>query len=156
MDFNATIIGQILSFILFVFFCMKYIWPSIISKIKIREEEIKNALLFSKKTKEELKIYKEKTENEIQIIKQNASNIINSAMQKKIKILKSARLEANNEKKIILEQAQLDIMIEYQKARDELRKKVSYIAIKIAKKIINNSIHVTKKSDTISSLIKKI
>jgi len=156
MNFNATIIGQSLSFILFIFFCMKYIWPSIISVIENRKKEIEDTLLFVKKAKEELKIYRRNTEYDIKIIKKNASDIINSAIKQKSKILEKAHLEAESEKRVILKQAKIDIDIEYQKIRDELRCKVSSIAIEIAEKVLKRSIHVIKDDDTISSLIRKI
>ncbi|XBC39750.1 MAG: F0F1 ATP synthase subunit B [Buchnera aphidicola (Chaetogeoica yunlongensis)] len=156
MDFNATIIGQALSFILFIFFCMKYIWPTIISKIEIRQKEIQDELFFVQQSKEEIKNYKKKVESEIKLLKQEASNIIDLAVQEKIKILDKARLNAEIEKKIILDQAYKDIELEYQKVRDELRQRVSQIAIDISRKIIDCSIHEVKKNDTISSLIEKI
>ncbi|AAO26748.1 ATP synthase B chain [Buchnera aphidicola str. Bp (Baizongia pistaciae)] len=156
MDFNVTIVGQAISFVLFVFFCMKYVWPSVIFIIETRQKEIKDSLTFIENSKKELNIFKENSKNEIKIIKKNASKIIDSAIQQKTQILKQAYLAAEKEKQTILKQAKLDVMIEYQKARYELRQKVSKIAVEIAKKIINRSICIEEQNSIISSLIKKI
>ena len=40
MDINATIIGQTIAMIFFVWFCMKYIWPVITDAIEARQIEI--------------------------------------------------------------------------------------------------------------------
>lgn len=84
MNLNATILGQAISFFLFVFFCMKYIWPPIIFAINSRQKEISNSLLHVKIKKQELDSYREKINNEINIIKLNMKEIINQTNQKKI------------------------------------------------------------------------
>ncbi|MGP1954025.1 MAG: F0F1 ATP synthase subunit B family protein, partial [Arsenophonus sp. NC-QC1-MAG3] len=44
MNFNATILGQVIAFVLFVLFCMKYIWPPIMAAIEKRQKEIFDSL----------------------------------------------------------------------------------------------------------------
>ena len=41
MDFNYTLIGQLLAFILFVWFCMRFIWPQLLDILETREKENK-------------------------------------------------------------------------------------------------------------------
>ena len=49
MDFNATLFGQIIAMIVFVWFCMKYIWPVIMTAIEQRQTEIANGLAAAEK-----------------------------------------------------------------------------------------------------------
>ena len=44
MNLNATLIGQLIAFALFVWFCMKFVWPPIINAIETRQSQIANAL----------------------------------------------------------------------------------------------------------------
>ena len=44
MNINATLIGQTIAFIIFVWFCVKYVWPPIIKVIEERQSQIANAL----------------------------------------------------------------------------------------------------------------
>ena len=44
MNINATLIGQTIAFIIFVWFCVKFVWPPIINAIETRQSQIANAL----------------------------------------------------------------------------------------------------------------
>jgi len=40
MDINATILGQVVAFAIFVWFCMKFVWPPLIKAMHERQEKI--------------------------------------------------------------------------------------------------------------------
>lgn len=44
MNINATLIGQTIAFIVFVWFCMKFVWPPIIKAIEERQKKIADGL----------------------------------------------------------------------------------------------------------------
>ena len=44
MNFNATLIGQTITFIVFVWFCMKFIWPPLLEAIEERQQQIEDGL----------------------------------------------------------------------------------------------------------------
>ena len=44
MDINLTLIGQVIAMIVFVWFCMKFVWPFIMDTIETRQTEIANGL----------------------------------------------------------------------------------------------------------------
>ena len=54
MNFNYTLIGQLLAFILFVWFCMKYVWPPMLQILEEREIEIAEGLEAASRGKREL------------------------------------------------------------------------------------------------------
>ena len=54
MNLNATLIGQLIAFALFVWFCMKFVWPPIINAIETRQSQIANALASAEAAKKEL------------------------------------------------------------------------------------------------------
>lgn len=53
MNLNATLIGQLIAFAIFVWFCMKYVWPPIIKAIEERQRSIANALASAEAAKKE-------------------------------------------------------------------------------------------------------
>ena len=53
MNLNATLIGQLIAFALFVWFCMKFVWPPIINAIETRQSQIANALASAEAAKEQ-------------------------------------------------------------------------------------------------------
>ena len=54
MNFNYTLIGQLLAFILFVWFCMRFIWPQLLDILETREKEISDGLEAASRGKREL------------------------------------------------------------------------------------------------------
>lgn len=53
MNLNATLIGQLIAFALFVWFCMKFVWPPIINAIETRQSQIANALASAEAARKE-------------------------------------------------------------------------------------------------------
>lgn len=51
MNLNATILGQAIAFVLFVIFCMKYVWPPIMAAIEKRQQEIADGLSSAERAK---------------------------------------------------------------------------------------------------------
>ena len=44
MDINLTLIGQTIAMIVFVWFCMKFIWPPLLNAIEERQAKIEEGL----------------------------------------------------------------------------------------------------------------
>ncbi|XBC37680.1 MAG: F0F1 ATP synthase subunit B [Buchnera aphidicola (Meitanaphis elongallis)] len=156
MNLNATILGQAISFFLFVFFCMRYIWPPIIFTINNRQKKISDSMLYIKDSKKKLESYQKKINDEIYITKKKAHEIISQAKYKRTLILKQANIQAQEEKKKILEKTQTEIKIAYQNLRHQLIKEISQISVSIAEKIIKNKINDEKTKHIIDNLIKKL
>ena len=56
MDLNATIIGQSIAMIIFVWFCMKFVWPALTSMIEERQAQIAEGLAAAEKGARSLEI----------------------------------------------------------------------------------------------------
>lgn len=54
MDINATLIGQFLTFLVLVWFTMKYVWPPITKAMQEREKKIASGLEAGERGKREL------------------------------------------------------------------------------------------------------
>jgi len=153
VNINATILGQAISFFLFVWFCMKYIWPPIILAIETRQNEIQVSLINVKKAQDDLYAIQKKIDNEVKEAKKRASSILNEANKQKVLILEEARkdaLEASN--KIIMNtQSEIDIKIIH--ARKKLHKEIVDLSISIAEKIIKKNISKNDNQDLVNELI---
>ncbi|QCI17430.1 F0F1 ATP synthase subunit B [Buchnera aphidicola (Acyrthosiphon lactucae)] len=153
MNLNATIVGQAISFFLFVWFCMKYVWPPIILAIETRQKEIKESLINSKKAQDELYILEKKIKKNIIEAKQKASNILNEANKQKELILEEARKNALEESKKILLNTQSEIEISIIHARKNLHKEVVDLSIAIAEKIIKKNISKEDNQNLLDQLV---
>ncbi|CAL4317468.1 ATP synthase subunit b [Buchnera aphidicola (Pterocallis alni)] len=139
MDLNATILGQCISFILFVWFCMKYIWPKIIYVIECRKKQIIQIHSNLEKVKQDIKLAKLKSLNIIKKSKKKADLIIQDAEQNKYLLLEEAKRHAQEERKRILEYTLSEINIQKEKIKNELIDQTNHLAIEIANKIIKHS-----------------
>ena len=79
MNFNYTLIGQLLAFILFVWFCMKYVWPPMLQILEEREKEISDGLDAASKGKRELEEAETKKSEVMGAAKKEAAELINQA-----------------------------------------------------------------------------
>ncbi|MGP1958752.1 MAG: F0F1 ATP synthase subunit B [Arsenophonus sp. NC-CH8-MAG3] len=156
MNFNATILGQVIAFVLFVLFCMKYIWPPIMAAIEKRQKEIFDSLSSAEQAKKNLHLAKADATERLKKAKTEAQIIIEQANKQRIQMIEKAKAEAETERNKIIAQAQIEIDAERKRAREELRKQVSILAISGAEKIIERSINLAVNNEIIDKLIKKL
>ena len=155
MDLNATILGQMISFIIFVWFCMKYIWPKIIITIENRKQAIEIELLLLEKYKKEIQFLKTKSLNIIDDAKKKSKYIIQNAQNQKNIILEEAENIIQNEKEAIISQAYAEIKTKKIQIRNQLMKEINTIAILMANKIIHQSIDNNKNTSTVIDVLIK-
>ncbi|BAC24150.1 atpF [Wigglesworthia glossinidia endosymbiont of Glossina brevipalpis] len=156
MNINATIFGQTIAFFLFVFFCMKYIWPNLISLVEKRRENIAQALNEAKQAKLNLKISKEKAKKRIESAQIKCKNIINEANETKKLLIEEAKKEAIKIKEHIISQGRLDILDEKKRMCEDLKTKISEIIVMSVEKIIESSINKKISDNIIERSISKI
>ena len=60
MNINATLIGQAIWFALFVFFCMKFVWPPISRALEERKQKIAEGLSAADRAERDLELAQEK------------------------------------------------------------------------------------------------
>ncbi|MDP8100982.1 F0F1 ATP synthase subunit B [Phocoenobacter atlanticus] len=156
MNLNATLIGQMITFVLFVSFCMKYIWPRIITAIEERQAEIANALASAEKAKQEQAEVKNLAEQEILKAKEEAQHIVDLANKRRNEILDSVTAEAEVEKARIIEQGYAEIENERKRVQEELRQKVAALAVAGAEKIVGRNIDAAANNDIIDKLVAEL
>lgn len=156
MSFNMTFIIQIVSFILFVLICMKWVWPPIMKAITDRQNEIADSLDAVKSAKQDVELLKENASKIIDEAKSQAQEIIDSAQRRKSQLVDEASEEAKLEKERILRSAQNEIEAERNKTKEDLRKEVSALAIAGARKIIEQNVNSKTNSALVDDLINNL
>ena len=136
MDINATIIGQTIAMIFFVWFCMKYIWPVITDAIEARQIEIADGLAAAEKAQSSLSEAQVKIEKIVHEARDQARSIMDQAQSRANEIVDMGRREGEAEKERQLEGARAEIDLEVNRARDELRGQVAAIAVAGAEKVL--------------------
>ncbi|GBU13040.1 MAG: F0F1 ATP synthase subunit B [Rahnella inusitata] len=156
MNLNATILGQAIAFVLFVLFCMKYVWPPIMAAIEKRQKEISEGLSSAERAKKELDLAQADATDQLKKAKAEAQVIIDQANKRKAQIVDEAKTEAEQERNKIVAQAKAEIDAERQRAREELRKQVGILAIAGAEKIIERSVDEAANSDIVDKLVAEL
>lgn len=156
MNINATILGQAIAFVLFVWFCMRFVWPPIISAIEKRQKEIADGLASAERAKKDLDLAQANVTDQLAQAKADAQVIIEQANKRKAQIVDEAKAEAEQERSKILAQAQAEIDAERKRAREELRKQVAMLAVAGAEKIIERSVDEAANSDIVDKLVAEL
>ncbi len=82
MNFNATLIGQSITFAVFVWFCMKYIWPPLMAALEERNARISDGLAAAEQGQKDLEDAQSKVSDSLKDAKQQAQEIINQAQKR--------------------------------------------------------------------------
>ena len=156
MNFNFTLIGQLLAFILFVWFCMKYVWPPLLGVLEEREKEIADGLNAASEGRRELEEANVKREEILQDAKKEAADLVNQANQRANQLVEDAKTSAQEEAERIKISAQNDVEQSAKRAREELRAEVATLAVAGAEKILNSEIDEKKNSEILDELKKEL
>lgn len=152
MNINLTIIGQSLSFIVFAWFCMKFIWPPIINALRERQRQIAQGLEQAEQAEQNMELAKQKSDEIIEQAKQNAQEIIEQANHRSDQLIEKAKQQAAEESKRLHEAAQSDIEQEVNRAREGLREQVSELVISGVEKVLQTSVDRKQHDDTLRQL----
>ena len=157
MELNIpTFVGQTIAMIVFVWFCMKFVWPPITGMLEERQTQIADGLAAADKGNRAL----EEAETEKQLIldeaRGQAREIIDQANTRATGIVDEARTEAGGEKERILASAQAETEQDANRAREELRGQVGALAVAGAEKIIQREIDAAAHSELLDKLAAEI
>ena len=152
MNFNLTLFGQTLAMIVFVWFCMKYIWPFIMAAIEARQTEIADGLAAAERGRSDLAEAKSEGEKIVSAARDQARGIVDQANSRASEIVDSARADGEAEKGRQLESARSEIDVEINRARDELRGQVAAIAVAGAEKLLAREIDAAAHGELLDQL----
>lgn len=152
MNINLTLIGQIITFVIFVWFCMKYVWPPISGALAEREKKIAEGLNAADRAKEELDRAKAEAEQILRETRDEASKIVEQARSRSNKMIEEARESARVEGQRMIDNAHAEIEQELQSAKTALRAQVASLAVHGAERILESSVDEKKHADLLDKL----
>ena len=156
MDINLTLIGQSIAMIVFVWLCMKFIWPPLLAALEDRQQQIEEGLAAADKGQESLvKAAAEADEIVVEARKQ-ATGILDQAHARANEIVADGKSDGVKERDRQLSAAKDEIEQEANRAREELRGQVSAIAIASAEKILNREIDGKAHDDILGKLAQEL
>ena len=156
MNINATMIGQSLTFILFVIFCMKFVWPPIMQALNDRKKQIADGIAAAERGQNEQVLAENKATETLHEAKQQAGEIINQAQKRASEIVDEAKNDAKIEGDRIITAANAELDHEVNRAKEQLRAQLSTLAVAGASKILEREIDEQAHSGMLDDLVSQI
>ena len=152
MNINLTLIGQMIAFVCFVMFCMKYVWPPILAAMAEREKKIAEGLAAADRASHQLEAAQEKAVERLKEAKQEAAGIIDAANKRGIQLVEEAKGAAVVEADRVKTAAKAEIEQETNRAREQLRGQVAALALAGAEKVLGASIDQKAHAELVDKL----
>ncbi len=156
MNFNATLIGQMITFAVFVWFCLKYIWPPLMHALEERKAKIADGLAAAERGQKDLELAKARVSDNLKEAKQQAQDIINQAHKRANEMVDEAKESAREEAEKIKAAATADIDQQINSAREQLRKDVSAIALAGAEQILKREVDAKAHGQVLEDMMAQI
>lgn len=156
MNLNATLVLQSIAMLIFVWFCMKFIWPVLLKSMDERREKIAAGLAASDRAEKELAAAKTLAGEEIRAARAKAGEIVEQANQRHAQILDQAKDDAMAERKRQVAAAEADISLSANQAREVLRSQLAGLAVLGAERLLRKEIDADAHRQLLDELIAEI
>lgn len=140
MNPNITLLGQMISFAILIWFTAKFIWPPLMKAIEERQRKIAEGLAAADNAQKNLAQAQDRAAEELRAARARANEIIEQAHQRANQIIDAAKQEAVAEAQRQKALAQAEIEAAANRAREDLRRQVSVLAVTGAEKLLRREI----------------
>ncbi len=152
MSINATLIGQMITFTLLVWFTMKYIWPPLFESLEQRKKKIAEGLAAAEKGQEEIQLAEKKAKSLLVQAKEESANIVNLAQKRANALVEESKENAKKEGERLILAAEAQIEQAIQQAKEALRTEISVLALSAAEQILGAEIDKTKHKEILGKV----
>jgi F-type H+-transporting ATPase subunit b len=156
LDINLTLIGQSIAMLVFVWFCMKFIWPPVMKAIEERQTQIADGLAAAERGQQSLDKAKAESGQIVDEARKQATSILDQAHARANEIITDGKKAGAKERERQLAAAAAEIEQEANRVREELRGQVSAIAVASAEKILMREIDAKAHEDILSKLASQL
>jgi F-type H+-transporting ATPase subunit b len=152
VSINATLLGQMITFAVFVWFTMRFVWPLLMQAIEERQAKIADGLAAAEKGRHELELAEVRAKELLRERKQHAAEIVAHAQKRANEIIEEAKISARTESERILGSAHTQISQDLQEARDKLQREVGQLAIAAAEQILMREVDAEAHQEIVNKL----
>jgi len=156
MNINLTLIAQLASFAVFVWFTMKFVWPPLVKALEERKVRIADGLAAAERGAHEKELAEQAAKQKLQEAKAQSAEIVARAEKRAAEIVDEAKEQARVEGDRIVTAARAEIEQEVNKAREALRTRVAELAVAGAEKILRKEINADAHKEIVDELAKQI
>jgi F-type H+-transporting ATPase subunit b len=152
VNLNLTILGQSIAFAIFVWFCMRFVWPPIIEALAKREAKIADGLAAAEKAQRDLEQAESRSAEMLQEGREKAQEFVTQAQKRGDDIVEQAKVQAREEAERIVNAARAQVEQERNQAREDLRHEVAMLAVRGAEQVLRREVDAKAHSETLEKL----
>ena len=152
MSINATLIAQLIVFLILVWFTMKFVWPPIVKALDERAKKISDGLSAADKAKAELSNANKRVEEQLTSARKDATQRLADAERLAQSMVEEAKSRASEEGAKIIAAAKAEAEQEAVKAREALRDQVAALAVKGAEQILRKEVNASVHAELLNRL----
>ncbi len=156
MNVTATLFGQMITFVIFVWFIKAYLWEPLIHAMDERTNKISEGLASAELGQKKIESAKNEYIRIVQEAKVKAADVINLAQQQSNAMIDDAKAISKKEAEKIIAASNHQVEQDLNQAKEKLRQDVSKIAIQCAEKIIDAEIDESKHKQIFSDGMKEL
>jgi len=156
MEINATLIGQMVAFAIFVWFTMKFVWPSLSEAMRARQDKISDGLAAAERGRKDLDEANSQVSDLLKEARQKANEILDQANKRSNEVILEAKTTARAEGERQLAAAQAQIELELNQVKKDLRERVVALAISGATKVLEREVDAKAHNDLLKDLAKQL
>jgi F-type H+-transporting ATPase subunit b len=156
MNLNATLIVQTLVFLILGWVTMKFIWPPLTAAINERQKKIADGLAAAEKGEKSLVEAQASGAEIVKDARAQAAKIVDQASRRANEVIDEARQAAVTEGQRIVTTARTEVQLDQSRAREELRREVTALAVAGASKLLGREIDARAHADLLEKLAVEI
>jgi F-type H+-transporting ATPase subunit b len=155
VNLNATIFAQMI-ILAIVVWVATLVWPMVTEAIQLRQKRIADGLAAAERGQKDLAAAESRVEEIVKEARTRAQAIESNAQRQANELIEAAKQTASTEGVRLVEAAKAQIVLDTQKARDELRGQVASLAVAGAGKLIGKEIDARTHADLLDKLVAQI
>ena len=156
MNITATLLAQIVAFVLLIWLVNRYLWGPLTSALEQRRTQISDGLAAAEQGRKDLESAKVRADDIEGQARTKAAEIITHAEKRAKEIEEEAKTKAREEGDRIKQSAQGEIEQQITQARESLRQRVSEIAVAGAERILQKEVDASVHAAALKELEERV
>ncbi len=156
MNVTATLIGQMLTFAVLVWFINRYLWDPMTRMMEDRRKRIADGLAAAERGKHEQELAERRAKEHIHEAKEKAAEIIAQAQRRANEMIEEAKEAARAEGERIKASANAEIDQEVNRAKQALRGQVVSLSVAGASRVLRREIDDKAHEELLKDLVAQI
>jgi len=152
MNINLSLFAQALTFALFIWFTVKFVWPPLLRAIEQRQKQIAEGLAAAERGKQDLEQAARRTAELLSDARRQAQDVLGQAERRAAEIIEEAKIAARAEGERLVAGAKAEIEQEISRAKEMLRAQVATLAVAGAEQILKREVDARAHADLLRSV----